>query len=225
MDRLLARDPEAFAYAIQRSCVNKAEVSHSQSACPPGISSPAGPPHVCERPCSCLPASFAHALSTAPQRSLWCLQHVHPPQVVAADEREGGVRASLNLGHTFGHAIETNAGYGAWLHGEAVAAGMAMAADLSYRLGWIEGELVQRIRALLERANLPLLPPEVRSVWWPSLPMLPPEMLRALGCGTVRMVSGAAPPRRCDRSQCLAPLHGAGSSVTTPSDQQSACRA
>lgn len=55
-------------------------------------------------------------------------------EVVVQDEREGGVRATLNLGHTFGHAIETGTGYGAWLHGEAVSAGTVMAADLSYRL-------------------------------------------------------------------------------------------
>jgi 3-dehydroquinate synthase len=65
----------------------------------------------------------------------------------------------LNLGHTFGHAIETASGYGVWLHGEAVAAGMVLAADLSARLGWLSGEQVGRILALLERAHLPLTPP------------------------------------------------------------------
>ncbi len=75
--------------------------------------------------------------------------------VVAADERERGRRALLNLGHTFGHAIETGMGYGRWLHGEAVAAGMVMAADLSARLGWIGREEVARVEALLARANLP----------------------------------------------------------------------
>ncbi|KAI3432608.1 hypothetical protein D9Q98_004155 [Chlorella vulgaris] len=104
MDRLLQRDPEAFTYAIERSCVNKAEV-------------------------------------------------------VAADEREGGLRATLNLGHTFGHAIETCSGYGTWLHGEAVAAGTMMAADMSLRMGWIDAELVQRIRVLNEKAKLPVTPP------------------------------------------------------------------
>lgn len=93
MDALLARDPAATTYAIERSCVNKAEV-------------------------------------------------------VAQDEREGGVRATLNLGHTFGHAIETATGYGSWLHGEAVAAGMAMAADMSVRLGWIDGSIRDRCAAL-----------------------------------------------------------------------------
>jgi len=76
-------------------------------------------------------------------------------RVVAADEREGGIRAILNLGHTFGHAIETDQGYGNWLHGEAVATGTVMAADLSYRLQWISAEEVTRTIELLKRANLP----------------------------------------------------------------------
>lgn len=80
-------------------------------------------------------------------------------QIVAADERESGKRALLNLGHTFGHAIETGTGYGSWLHGEAVAAGMAMAADLSARHGWLAQADVERIRALLKRAALPVVPP------------------------------------------------------------------
>ncbi len=80
-------------------------------------------------------------------------------EVVASDEREGGVRALLNLGHTFGHAIEAGLGYGQWLHGEAVAAGMVMAACLSHRLGWLSDEDVTRIEALLRRARLPVRPP------------------------------------------------------------------
>jgi 3-dehydroquinate synthase len=104
IEALLAREDEALAYAIERSCRNKAEV-------------------------------------------------------VAADELEGGQRALLNLGHTFGHAIETGAGYGEWLHGEAVAAGMCMAADLSNRMGWLSGASVARIYALIERAQLPLNAP------------------------------------------------------------------
>lgn len=79
--------------------------------------------------------------------------------VVAEDEREGGRRAILNFGHTFGHAIEAVQGYGNWLHGEAVAAGMVMAAELSHLRGDIDGELVARIRALLEMARLPLAAP------------------------------------------------------------------
>lgn len=80
-------------------------------------------------------------------------------EVVAVDERENGERALLNLGHTFGHAIETGMGYGAWLHGEAVAAGTIMAADLSRRLGWLSDSDVTRIRKLFERACLPVVAP------------------------------------------------------------------
>lgn len=104
MDALLARDPVALSYAIERSCQNKAEV-------------------------------------------------------VAADEREGGMRATLNLGHTFGHAIETGMGYGNWLHGEAIAAGMCMAADLSCRLGWLSAADKERTARLIERAGLPINAP------------------------------------------------------------------
>jgi 3-dehydroquinate synthase len=80
-------------------------------------------------------------------------------EVVAADEREAGERALLNLGHTFGHAIENAMGYGVWLHGEAVAAGTMMAADLSRRMGWLQEEDVSRIAAIFEAANLPTDPP------------------------------------------------------------------
>jgi len=80
-------------------------------------------------------------------------------EVVAADEHEAGERALLNLGHTFGHAIENAMGYGVWLHGEAVAAGTMLAADLSLRQGWLTAHDVKRIRAILEAANLPLKPP------------------------------------------------------------------
>jgi len=81
-------------------------------------------------------------------------------EIVAADERESGKRALLNLGHTFGHAIETGMGYGAWLHGEAIATGMLMAADLSARHGWLPAEAVQRTKKLLQQAGLPTTPPE-----------------------------------------------------------------
>jgi 3-dehydroquinate synthase len=80
--------------------------------------------------------------------------------VVAADEREAGRRALLNLGHTFGHAIETGVGYGEWLHGEAVGAGLCMAADLSCRLGWITDTELDRILDLVRRAGLPVAPPK-----------------------------------------------------------------
>jgi 3-dehydroquinate synthase len=79
--------------------------------------------------------------------------------VVAEDERESGVRAILNLGHTFGHAIETGLGYGTWLHGEAIALGMLMAADLSHRLGWIDKQVCDRIESILVKLNLPVTLP------------------------------------------------------------------
>lgn len=104
MERLRAREPEALAYAIYRSCEIKAEI-------------------------------------------------------VAQDERESGMRALLNLGHTFGHAIETDRGYGDWLHGEAVGAGTLMAADLSARLGWLSQQDLDRVRRLLEASGLPVKPP------------------------------------------------------------------
>ena len=109
VDKLLARDAGAIVYAVERSCINKAEV-------------------------------------------------------VAADEKEGGVRATLNLGHTFGHAIETGLGYGEWLHGEAVSAGMCMAADMSLRLGWIDASLKDRIIDLLKKCETPIDVPEQMTV-------------------------------------------------------------
>jgi len=79
--------------------------------------------------------------------------------VVNADERESGVRATLNLGHTFGHAIETQMGYGVWLHGEAVAAGTVMALEMSMRLGWISQQDRDRGIRLMQCAGLPVVPP------------------------------------------------------------------
>ncbi|MCU7850619.1 MAG: 3-dehydroquinate synthase [Candidatus Thiodiazotropha sp. (ex Monitilora ramsayi)] len=93
-------------------------------------------------------------LATAIERSCRC-----KAAVVAADEKEAGQRALLNLGHTFGHAIETGMGYGEWLHGEAVAAGMCMAADLSCRLGWLSEQELERAKALIASAGLPTEPP------------------------------------------------------------------
>ena len=101
MDALLARDRDALAHAVRRSCEIKA----------------------------------------------WG---------VGQDEREAGLRAILNFGHTFGHAIEAGMGYGAWLHGEGVGAGMVMAIELSHRLGLVDAAYVQRLRALVQRAGLPL---------------------------------------------------------------------
>lgn len=87
-------------------------------------------------------------------------------QVVAQDEREGGIRAILNLGHTFGHAIETGMGYGNWLHGEAVGAGMVLAAQTSQRLGWIAEADVARARGLIRAAGLPDVAPDLGVETW-----------------------------------------------------------
>jgi 3-dehydroquinate synthase len=106
IEALVARDAAALAYAVQRSCENKAEV------------------------------------------------------VVADEREERGERALLNLGHTFGHAIETGLGYGAWLHGEAVAAGMAIAARVSQAMGTLNAADVARIVTLLKRAGLPVVAPD-----------------------------------------------------------------
>ncbi len=106
MAQLVALDPQALAYAIYRSCQNKAEV-------------------------------------------------------VAADERETGERALLNLGHTFGHAIENAMGYGVWLHGEAVAAGTMLAADLSRRMGWLNEADLTRMTNIFKAANLPVNAPDL----------------------------------------------------------------
>jgi len=90
-------------------------------------------------------------------------------RIVAADEREAGARALLNFGHSFGHAIEAGTGYGAWLHGEAISAGMVMATELSFRIGILEKNGVTRVRELLKRAGLPV-----------SGPALAPERLLEL---------------------------------------------
>ena len=84
---------------------------------------------------------------------------VYKADVVAQDEREAGVRALLNFGHTFGHVIETYEGYGNWLHGEAVAAGMVQAAELSQKIGWLSTADVARVKHILALANLPTTPP------------------------------------------------------------------
>jgi len=98
-----------------------------------------------------------HALAHAITRSCQ-----NKADIVALDERESGLRAILNFGHTFGHAIETGVGYGKWLHGEAVAVGIVMAADLSRRLGWLAKSDFDRIEALIAAAGLPVLsPPEI----------------------------------------------------------------
>ena len=96
------------------------------------------------------PAALAHAVKRSCEIKAW---------VVGLDERESGLRAILNFGHTFGHAIETGLGYGEWLHGEAVGCGMVMAADLSARLGMIDAAYALRLAALIERAGLPVRGP------------------------------------------------------------------
>jgi 3-dehydroquinate synthase len=104
-----------------------------------------------------MPALMAlepEAITTAIERSCDA-----KARVVNADERETGVRATLNLGHTFGHAIETEMGYGVWLHGEAVAAGTVMALQMSYLLGWISAAQRNRGTRLLQMAGLPVVPP------------------------------------------------------------------
>ena len=108
LDDLLAREPQALAHAVARSCAIKA----------------------------------------------W---------VVGQDEREGGLRAILNFGHTFGHAIEAELGYGTWLHGEAVGCGMLMASELSARLGLVDVSFVERMRQLLVRTGLPIQAPAIES--------------------------------------------------------------
>ncbi|MFC0167984.1 bifunctional shikimate kinase/3-dehydroquinate synthase AroKB [Pseudoduganella danionis] len=89
--------------------------------------------------------------------------------VVRQDEREGGLRAILNFGHTFGHAIEAGMGYGQWLHGEAVGCGMVMAADLSQRMGFIDAATVERVRALVAAAGLPVKAPDLGTARWLEL--------------------------------------------------------
>jgi 3-dehydroquinate synthase len=96
------------------------------------------------------PQALAHAVKRSCEIKAW---------VVGQDEREAGLRAILNFGHTFGHAIEAGLGYGQWLHGEGVGAGMVMAAHLSYRLGLIDLALVQRLTALIQHAGLPVKGP------------------------------------------------------------------
>jgi 3-dehydroquinate synthase len=120
-------------------------------------------------------------------------------RIVAADETESGVRALLNLGHTFGHAIEAGLGYGEWLHGEAVAAGTVMAADLSRRMGWLRDADVHRVTDLFRRAGLPVKGPRLgadRYLEWMSLDKkvaggkLRLVLLEAVGRG---VISSAAP--------------------------------
>jgi 3-dehydroquinate synthase len=143
MEKLVGRDPAALAFAIKRSCENKV-----------------GPPLICPHVTS--PQSSPVVEGRVEADCLCVFVCVRQAAIVALDEREGeaGIRATLNLGHTFGHAVETGLGYGTWLHGEAVAVGMVMAVDLSARLGWVEPELKGRVVRLLQRAKLPTALPK-----------------------------------------------------------------
>ncbi len=106
-----------------------------------------------------LPAMMALDLAVLGEAVKRCCQY--KAKVVAQDERESGVRALLNFGHTFGHVIETHQGYGNWLHGEAVAAGMMQAAELSQKMDWLTHDEVDRIKNVLMLANLPTTPPAI----------------------------------------------------------------
>ena len=98
------------------------------------------------------PKALAYAVKRSCEIKAW---------VVSQDEREGGIRAILNFGHTFGHAIEAGLGFGEWLHGEAVGCGMVMASHLSQRLGLVDEAFVSRFTALIERAGLPIVGPKL----------------------------------------------------------------
>ncbi len=135
-------------------------------------------------------------------RSPEALQHAiltscrHKAAIVGRDERESGERALLNLGHTFGHAIETGGGYGEWLHGEAVAVGMVMAAELSARLGWLAPSELGRLRELLSRAGLPRDPPRLGAARMLELMALDKKVLG----GRIRLVL----LRRIGQATCTA---------------------
>jgi 3-dehydroquinate synthase len=146
-------------------------------------------------------ARDAEALAHAVRRSVEI-----KADIVARDEREDGVRKLLNFGHTFGHAIETGLGYGAWLHGEAVAAGMVMAADLSRQLGYLSDADTERIRTLVERAGLPVAPKGIAPERMQQLMSVDKKvkdgrihfvLLERLGAATLR---GDVPPAALDRT-------------------------
>ena len=105
-------------------------------------------------------SALAHAVKRSCEIKAW---------VVGQDERESGLRAILNFGHTFGHAIETGLGYGEWLHGEGVGSGMVLASELSARLGLMPPAFVERMTRLLERARLPVKAPRMPIERWLEL--------------------------------------------------------
>ncbi|WP_280154304.1 3-dehydroquinate synthase [Piscinibacter sp. XHJ-5] len=117
-------------------------------------------------------------------------------QVVAADERESGLRAILNFGHTFGHAIEAGLGYGQWLHGEAVGCGMVMAAELSRRLGFIDGAYAARLGDIVRRAGLPVRGPALGADRYLELMRLD----KKAEAGEIRFVVIEAPGRASVRA-------------------------
>jgi 3-dehydroquinate synthase len=129
--------------------------------------------------------------------------------VVAQDERESGLRAILNFGHTFGHVIEAATGYAEYLHGEAVGLGMLAAADFSQRLGMIDGAARDRITALIERAGLPIEPPKIGAAR--ALELM--QMDKKVKSGTIRLIllerlGQAAVVSRYPRAELEAMLHG-----------------
>jgi 3-dehydroquinate synthase len=127
--------------------------------------------------------------------------------LVAADETESGVRALLNLGHTFGHAIEAGLGYGEWLHGEAVAAGTVMAMELSRRLGWLKEADLARTISLFKRAGLPVQGPALGATRYMELMALDKKV--AWGKLTPRPAGGTGPgrdQRRCARVEIRAAI-------------------
>ena len=126
--------------------------------------------------------ALAHAIRRSCEIKAW---------VVSQDERETGLRAILNFGHTFGHAIEAGLGYGTWLHGEAVGCGMVIAADLSARVGLIESSYALRIRRLVERAGLPLRAPNLGAARYQQLMRID----KKADAGQIRFVLIEAPGR------------------------------
>ncbi len=116
--------------------------------------------------------------------------------VVGADERESGVRAILNFGHTFGHAIEAGLGFGAWLHGEAVGCGMVLASDLSAQMGLVPAAYAQRVRALVQRAGLPVTAPAMPIERWIELMRLD----KKAEAGEIRFVLIDSPGRAALRA-------------------------
>jgi len=150
------------------------------------------------------PVALAHAIRRSCEIKAW---------VVGQDERESGLRAILNFGHTFGHAIEAGLGYGEWLHGEAVGCGMVMAADLSARLGLAPVALAERLRRLIERAGLPVSGPALGASRYLELMRVDKKaeageirfvVIESVGRATVRTAADAL-VREVIEAHCVAP--------------------